>query len=47
MVSSKNVKVPQAAAARRLHKTCDIMAAERLRLMRFDNGLTTETEEPR
>ena len=25
------------------HKTCDILAAERLRLMRFDNGLIIES----
>ena len=27
------------------HKTCDIMAAERLRLMRFDNRLIIESFE--
>ena len=25
------------------HKTCDILAAERLRLMRFDNQLITDS----
>ena len=25
------------------HKTCDILAAERLRLMRFDNGLIIDS----